>query len=205
MYRIHTPVRSPDAGAYFPATEEEALMKRFSWMVVGLVVVLSVAGPIDAAAQMSEEHKAEMELLERLVGEWTAAEAVFEEEGRTIAFEMELAVRPIVEGWALEMDVSAEMAEIGPFAEKDFLAYDPLQKEVALMTVTNYGEVATYRGNWVRPDNRVLKLIGIRSDGEKQIRADVTITFLDDDEFEWESVARLDGKPIGRFHARFSD
>lgn len=180
-------------------------MKKFAFAALAALFVVCLVDVTGAGAQqMSEEHKAQMEKLGQILGEWTAEGAYVEEERGRTEFDLNMEADLIVQGWAVEIVIKADIAEIGLFAEKDFLAYDPMEKSISLMTVTNFGEVAKYTGKWDKEKENVLRLAGTRMSGEKKFTADVSITFVDDDTFEWEAITRLDGKQISRFWARFT-
>lgn len=155
------------------------------------------------AQQMTEEHKAQMEKLERFAGEWEAEGAVMEGDGSRLTVDLKLEVRPIVEGWAYELTIQGDIAEVGSYSEKEFLAYDPGEKCVSMATVSNWGEVGKYSGAWDKEKDNILRLSGSRRIEGVLYTIEATFNFLDDDELDWKWTAKRDGKIAGSFIALF--
>ncbi len=171
-----------------------------------IVPMLLLAVAITTRPALAQEQpavpKAQLEKLTQFVGQWMSTEAGYEGAEGKMEFEMKMEAAPILNGFAVEFSVSAEIAEVGDYLEKDFLAFDPYEQMVSLMTVSNFGEVAKYTGNWGTDDDNVLHLSGTRMMDGKEVTSTVTITFLDDETFTWTVEVTADGEQAGRFWAK---
>ena len=93
-------------------------MKKFALAALAALFIVCLVNVMTAGAQqMSDEHKAQIEKIERFIGEWTAEAAVMEGDGKSMVMDLTLDVIPIVEGWACEFTASGEIAEVGPYSE----------------------------------------------------------------------------------------
>lgn len=179
-------------------------MKKFALAALAaLFIVCFVQVTTAGAQQMSEEHKAQIEKIERFIGEWTAEGAVMEGDGKSMVMDLTLDVIPIVEGWACEFTAYGEVAEVGAYSEKEFLAYDPGEQCVTMATVSNWGEVGKYTGGWDKEKDNILRLSGSRRIGDATFTIEATFNFLDDDELDWKWIAKKDGSVVGSFTAVF--
>lgn len=179
-------------------------MKRIPMVFLCLTMLLA-GGLSQAVAQIPDASKAEIEKLHRFVGEWVAKDAGFESTSGKADFEMKLEAVPILSERALQFHLTADIAEVGEYEERDFLVYDAMEEKVALMAVSSFGEAAMYTGHWEGEEQNVLQLSARKSFQGKQLDVQVTITFTDDDEFTWTVVNTLDGKEVGRFWATFEE
>lgn len=153
--------------------------------------------------QMSDEHKAELEKLAIFIGEWEASGAVMEGDGSRLETDMTMNVVKIVEGWALELNFIGEIAEVGTYAEKELLAYDPGSRLVTMFTMSNWGEVGMYTGGWDPEQENTLVLTGSRKIGDETVYIEAHFIFKDDDTLDWRWYAKKDGAVVGSFTALF--
>ncbi len=167
-----------------------------------LLTVMLVTGTAEAQEPI-DVQKAQITKLSQFLGEWKSVEAGYEGTDGNMEFEMTMEVVKIVQGFAVEMSVSAEIAEVGSYAEKDFLAFDPFEEKVTMLTVSNFGEVAKYSGNWDSDNENVLRLSGTRAAKGKEFVSEITITFTDDETFTWNVDTFSGGEKTGTFRAKF--
>lgn len=178
-------------------------MKQLFCTIVPVLLVAVVLAVRPAVAQESPSvPKEQLEKLTQFVGEWTSTEASYDGVEGRMEFEMTMEAVPILNDFAVEFSVKSEIAEVGVYLEKDFLAFDPYEQTVSLMTVSNFGEVAQYKGNWGTDDENVLHLSGKRMMGGKAVVSTVTISFIDDETFTWVVEVTADGEQAGRFSAK---
>jgi hypothetical protein len=106
-------------------------------------------------------------------------------------------------GKAIEMNPHADLGDMGPYSEKNLLAWDPRLNQVTLLVVSNMGEVGQYNGNWVEGKTNTLKLNATKTIGKDEYVLEQTITFLEDDKMTWRASSHLNGETAGVFKATY--
>lgn len=163
-------------------------------------VCLALLCAMSAQAQDQEQMKAEIAKFEKFVGDWTAT-GTFESGETKMEFEMELSAEKIALGAGVGMKVTTETEMTGPYSEQDMLAYDAISQKVKLFAVSNMGEASMYVGNW--EDDMTLKLMEKKDYKGKKMVSTVTMTWIDDNTFNWHVEMTIDGNPGTMFDAEF--
>lgn len=139
--------------------------------------------------------------LDLFLGSWSG-HGSYESDGNKIEFKLGFTGKSIVLGKAIEIDPSAEVKGMGPYREKSIFAWDPMQKHVAMMSVSNFGEVGMYTGDWEVGQKNTLKLKGTVIVDNDRFEVEHTLIFHDGNQLHWRSLSTKNGGAMGTFEAR---
>ena len=178
-------------------------MKQARYFMFATLLIAALGNVTPASAQMSDEHKAELEKLSRFVGEWVAEDAYYEGPDTRWEFGITMVGEPVIQDMAVEFTTVADIAEVGVFEEKDFLTYDAMEGKVTLMAVTNFGEVGVYTGDWDAENEDILHLSGEKTFKGDRYEFQLTVTFEDDDTIAWKVETTRNGEALSTFKATF--
>ena len=98
---------------------------------------------------------------------------------------MTMTGKAVIGGAAIHLTLYAVIPDVGEYFEEDFIAWDAQLKEVTLFAVSNHGEVGKYSGQWVSGEEKTLKLGEIRVVRDIEVKADLTISFPDENTIVW--------------------
>lgn len=153
-------------------------------------------------AQNAPENKMPvgMKQLQLFHGDWEGPGS-YEGNGNTMEFTMQFTGMPILGGTAVELNPSADLENMGTYLEKDFVAWDPMLKQVTMFTVSNMGEVGQYNGNWVEGKTNTLELKGTKIVDNDTYESHATIFFHDGNKMTWRVVSTKNDQADGTFEA----
>jgi hypothetical protein len=140
--------------------------------------------------------------LDLFLGSWTG-DGYYENGGKKLEFPVSFSGKSIVMGKAIEIDPSAEVKGMGPYREKSLVAWDPMLKQVTMMSVTNLGEVGDCSGDWVVGSTTTLKLKGTKVVDNDRFDVEHTFIFHDGNGLVWRALSTKNGGAMGTFEGRF--
>lgn len=140
--------------------------------------------------------------LDLFLGSWTG-DGYYESNGNKLEFTISFSGKSIVMGKAIEIDPSAEVKGMGPYREKSLVAWDPMLKQVTMLTVTNFGEVGDYSGDWVVGSTTTLKLKATKVVDNDRFEVEHTFIFHDGNGLIWRTLSTKNGGAMGTFEGRF--
>ncbi len=167
-----------------------------------LVLALLLVSPSIAQEMPETNPPVSQSQLELFLGSWKGV-GTYEGEGNKYDFKVSFTGKYIVKGKAIEIDPSAEVKGLGPYREKSMIAWDPMQKQVTMMTVTNMGEIGKYVGDWVVGTKNTLVLKESKVMMNERYEVEHTFIFHDGKELMWRSLATKNGGAVGTFEGKF--
>lgn len=167
-----------------------------------IAVAFILVSPALAQDSPPTEPPVSQKQLDLFLGAWSG-DATYEGEGKKYEFKISFTGKSIVMGKAIEIDPSAEVKGMGPYREKSTLAWDPMLEHVAMLSVSNFGEVGHYTGDWETGLKNTLKLTGSVVVDNDRFEVEHTFIFHDGNELHWRSLSTKNGGALGTFEGRF--
>ena len=163
------------------------------------VFLLILTVPLSGQDNQSAPPVAQ-EQLDLFLGDWQG-NGMYESEDNDLRFDMSFSGTHIIEGKAIELNPRANIPEMGTYVEKSMLAWDPLLKQISMLTVSNMGEVGYYTGDWIVGKKNTLSLSQTKIVDNDSWKTETTIFFHDGNKMTWKSLSTKNDKIEGTFEA----
>ena len=167
-----------------------------------IAIALILVSPALAQDSPPTDSPVSQKQLELFLGAWSG-DASYEGEGKKYEFKMSFTGKSIVMGKAIEIDPSAEVKGMGPYREKSILVWDQALKHVTMLSVSNFGEVGQYTGDWEVGLKNTLKLKGSIVVENDRFEVEHTFIFHDGNQLHWRSLSTKNGGALGTYEGRF--
>ncbi len=165
-------------------------------------LVLILASPSIAQDMTPTDPPVSQSQLDLFLGSWSG-DGYYEGDGNKYEFKMSFTGKSIINGKAIEIDPSAEVKGMGPYREKSLIAWDAMLSQVTMLTVSNFGEVGKYTGDWEVGTKNTLKLKESKSVGNDRFDVEHTFIFHDGKELMWRALTTKNGGAMGTYEGRF--
>jgi hypothetical protein len=135
-------------------------------------------------------HPSPLELLRRLVGEWSVGVAMITSGGQTAQGHGEMTAVEVVEGVNSEFNMHLEGYD--DYYENDLWSFDGQTRKVHMFGLTSEGEAHDHVGEW--EDEKTLRLSWRGNFADKQLDEQITLRWISGDEFEIRETALAPGR-----------
>jgi hypothetical protein len=171
--------------------------------LIYIVLSFLLAYPCVAQDMPATEPPVSQSQLDLFLGSWSGS-GYYEGEGKKYEFKMTFSGKSIVNGKAIEIDPSADVKGMGPYREKSLIAWDPMLEQVSMLTVSNFGEVGKYTGDWEVGTKTTLKLKETKVVSNDRFDVEHTLIFHDGNKLLWRVLSTKNGGAIGTYEGTFT-
>jgi len=134
----------------------------------------------------------EIELLDRLVGDWTVELTGKVPDGTSLQGKGTVRAIELSLGRGIRTEMKLDVPGMGAYDEDDLWGFDQWQKEIHLFSITSTGAVHDHSGKW--NDDKTLELHWEGLYEGKPATEDVVLTWVTDDEIRVHEVDTSGGQ-----------
>lgn len=168
-----------------------------------IVLSFLLVSPCIAQNMPATDPPVSQSQLDLFLGSWTGS-GYYEGDGKKYEFTMKFSGKSIVNGKAIEIDPSADVKDMGPYREKSLLAWDPMLEQITMLTVSSFGEVGKYTGDWVVGTKTTLKLQETKVINNDRYDVEHTLIFHDGNKLLWRAISTKNGGAMGTYEGTFT-